>query len=67
MQNVIGIDVSKETLAVCYSSEGKDQHLEVSNNTAGFRQLIRRCGTIGSMLAFVFLILSALSKMKPLI
>lgn len=45
MQNVVGIDVSKETLAVCYSLEGRDQHLEVSNNTAGFRELIRRCGT----------------------
>lgn len=45
MQNVVGIDISKETLAVCHAPGAKDQHLEVGNNKAGFQKLIRSCGT----------------------
>lgn len=45
MQNVVGIDVSKETLAVCHAPNGKNQHLEVSNNKAGFQKLLKSCGT----------------------
>ena len=41
---IVGIDVSKATLAVCYQVADKPQHLEVSNSKAGFQQLIRRCG-----------------------
>lgn len=41
---VVGIDVSKATLAVCYQVEDKAQHLEVSNNRAGFQQLVKACG-----------------------
>ncbi|TPE39280.1 IS110 family RNA-guided transposase [Pontibacter mangrovi] len=44
MQNVIGIDVSKETLVVCHAPGDKDQHLEVSNNKAGFQRLLKSCG-----------------------
>lgn len=42
--SIVGIDVSKATLAVCYQVADKPQHLEVSNSKAGFQQLIRRCG-----------------------
>jgi transposase len=42
--NVVGIDVSKDSLAVCYQVEDTLQHLEVSNSKAGFQQLVRRCG-----------------------
>jgi transposase len=45
MQKVVGIDVSKETLAVCFPLADKLQHLEVSNNQAGFKQLVKQCGT----------------------
>ena len=41
---IVGIDVSKASLAVCYQVADKLQHLEVSNSKAGFQQLIRRCG-----------------------
>ena len=44
-KKVIGIDVSKDTLAVCFSFTDKLQHLEVSNNRVGFKQLVQRCGT----------------------
>lgn len=44
MQKVVGIDVSKETLAVCFNLAGKLQHLEVENNKAGFQKLIKACG-----------------------
>jgi len=42
---VVGIDVSKATLAVCYQVQDHVKHLEVSNNKAGFQQLIKACGT----------------------
>ena len=41
---VVGIDVSKATLAVRYQVEDKTQHLEVSNSQAGFQQLVKACG-----------------------
>jgi len=44
MENVVGIDVSKDTLAICFSLNGKVQHLEVSNDKAGFQKLIKSCG-----------------------
>lgn len=44
MQTVVGIDVSKETLAVCRLAAGKPQHLEVENAKAGFRKLVKICG-----------------------
>ncbi len=44
LANVVGIDVSKASLAVCYQVEDKFQHTEVSNSKAGFQQLVRRCG-----------------------
>jgi len=40
---VVGIDVSKDSLAVCHQ-EQQLQHSEVSNTKAGFQQLVRRCG-----------------------
>ena len=43
-QKVVGIDVSKETLAISHLADERMQHLEVSNNKVGFQQLIRRCG-----------------------
>jgi len=44
MQTVVGIDVSKKTLAVCHLVAGKPQHLEVENAKAGFQKLIKICG-----------------------
>ncbi|MDQ3290046.1 MAG: transposase [Bacteroidota bacterium] len=44
-QRVIGIDVSKDTLAICFSLEDKLQHLEVSNNKAGFQKLVKSGGS----------------------
>ena len=41
---VVGLDVSKATLAVCYSVQTRLQHADVSNSKAGFEQLLRRCG-----------------------
>jgi transposase len=43
-QKVVGIDVSKDSLAVCHQADGKAQYLEAGNNKAGFKVLIRRCG-----------------------
>jgi len=42
---VVGIDVSKAALAVCYQRDHPVQHLEVSNTKAGFQQLLKTCGT----------------------
>jgi len=43
---VVGIDVSKATLAVCYHPTDQPvKHLEVSNSKAGFQQLVKACGT----------------------
>jgi transposase len=42
---VVGIDVSKATLAVCYQRGQQLQHLEVSNNKAGFQHLLQACGS----------------------
>ena len=44
-QRVIGIDVSKDTLAVCFSFADKLQHLEVSNNKTGFQKLVKQCSS----------------------
>ncbi|KAA5548372.1 IS110 family RNA-guided transposase [Adhaeribacter rhizoryzae] len=44
-QKVIGIDVSKDSLAICHLAEEKVQHLETENNQTGFKQLIKQCGT----------------------
>ncbi|SMB92355.1 transposase IS111A/IS1328/IS1533 [Hymenobacter roseosalivarius DSM 11622] len=41
---VVGIDVSKATLAVCYHLDDQLKHLEVSNSKAGFQQLVKTCG-----------------------
>ena len=41
---VVGIDVSKASLAVCYQVEQQVKHLEVSNSKAGFQQLVQACG-----------------------
>lgn len=41
---VVGIDVSKATLSVCYRMDEQVKHLEVSNSQAGFQQLVRACG-----------------------
>ena len=43
-QKVVGIDVSKDSLAICHLIGEKAQHLETENNQAGFKQLVRRCG-----------------------
>ena len=40
-----GIDVSCDTLDVCYQDEGKVlQHVKVTNNTKGFAQLLKSTG-----------------------
>jgi transposase len=41
---IVGIDVSKATLAICYQVNDQVKHLEVSNSKAGFQQLVRTCG-----------------------
>ncbi|RZJ86888.1 MAG: IS110 family transposase, partial [Hymenobacter sp.] len=41
---VVGLDVSKATLAVCYQVDDQLKHLEVSNTKAGFQQLVKSCG-----------------------
>jgi transposase len=41
---VVGIDVSKATLAVCYQVNDQVKHLEVSNDKLGFQQLVKTCG-----------------------
>jgi transposase len=41
---VVGIDVSKASLAVCYQANQQVKHLEVSNSKAGFQQLVKVCG-----------------------
>lgn len=43
-QSVVGIDVSKASLAVCYQVGEQVRHLEVSNTKAGFVQLVQACG-----------------------
>ncbi|WP_158022781.1 IS110 family transposase [Hymenobacter coccineus] len=47
-QPVVGIDVSKATVAVCHQVGAHLQHLEVANTPAGFRQLVR-CGGAASL------------------
>ena len=47
-QAVVGLDVSKDTLAVCYQVGPRLQHQEVANTPAGFRQLVR-CGGAASL------------------
>ena len=43
---VVGIDVSKDLLAIfCHLAEEKLQHLEIQNNQASFQQLVMQCGT----------------------
>ena len=44
-QKVVGIDVSKDSLAICHLAEEKLQYLETENNQAGFKQLVKQCGT----------------------
>ena len=41
---VVGLDVSKATLVVCYQVDELVKHLEVSNNKVGFQQLVKACG-----------------------
>ena len=41
---VVGIDVSKATLAVCYLRDQQVQHLDVGNTPAGFQQLVKARG-----------------------
>lgn len=41
---VVGIDVSKATLAVCYLRDEQVQHLEVNNTAVGFQQVVKACG-----------------------
>jgi len=40
-----GIDVSKDTLGCCYNTDdGREVHLQVSNDEKGFRELYKECG-----------------------
>ena len=41
---VVGIDVSKATLAICYQVNDQVKHLEVSNSKMGFQQLVKTRG-----------------------
>lgn len=42
--SVVGIDVSKATLAVCYQVQGHLRHIDISNTKAGFAHLLQDCG-----------------------
>jgi transposase len=42
---VVGIDVSKDSLAACHRVEEKALHLETDNNKVGFKKLVKCCGT----------------------
>ena len=42
---VVGLDMRKATLDVCYQVQSQLVQLDVANTPAGFRQLVRRCGT----------------------
>jgi transposase len=42
---VVGLDVSKATLAVCYQRGAHLHHIEVSNDKPGFTQLLQVCGS----------------------
>ncbi|QMU27110.1 hypothetical protein [Adhaeribacter radiodurans] len=42
---VVGIDVSKVSLVICYLAEEKVRHVKKENNPAGFKQLLKQCGT----------------------
>lgn len=42
---VVGLDVSKASLTVCYQQGQQVRHLEVSNDKAGFAQLLQACDT----------------------
>ncbi|MBC6612387.1 hypothetical protein H8B15_15795 [Hymenobacter sp. BT507] len=44
-RSVVGIDVSKAFLAVCYQASPQLKHLKVPNTKAGFQQLVKVCGT----------------------
>ncbi|WBA44085.1 hypothetical protein [Hymenobacter canadensis] len=41
---VVGVNVSKATLAVCHQQGSSPQHLDVANTPVGFREVVRRCG-----------------------
>ena len=41
---VVGLDLSKATLAVCYHVNDLVKHLEVSNDKTGFQQLVKATG-----------------------
>ena len=43
--SVVGLDVSKATLAVCCQVNELVKHLEISNNKARFQQLVKICGS----------------------
>lgn len=43
--SVVGLDVSKATLAVCYQRGPQVHHLEVSNDKPGFAHLLQVCGS----------------------
>lgn len=39
-----GIDVSMDTIDVCYQTEeGREHHLELTNDSSGFRELLKAC------------------------
>jgi transposase len=42
---VVGLDVSKASLTICYQQGAHVRHLEVRNDKAGFTQLLQACGT----------------------
>lgn len=41
---VVGIDVSRASLVLCYQGERRVHHLEVSSTKAGFEQLLQASG-----------------------
>lgn len=43
--SVVGLDVSKATLVVCYQRGPHVHHLEVSNEKPGFTQLLQAGGS----------------------
>jgi len=45
--SLVGLAVSKATLAVCYQLQEQLRHLQVSNTKAGFEQWLKACGSQG--------------------
>ena len=44
-QNYAGLDIGQESIDAAWYEQDKLHHVKVPNTLAGFRQLIKQCGT----------------------